>query len=157
MTVNYEDMIEQIAQSVFATMLNIDLVRIELTALPERDLLLAAVHIVGEWTGSVVLALSQPVATSAAAAMLQVSADEVTENDRTDVAAELVNMVGGNLKSLLPGPSFLSLPTTVSGREFGVQVRDAESLYDVALASEYGPLQVRLFAKHAAAAIASAT
>ena len=42
-------------------------------------------------------------------------AADVTEVDQQDVASELVNMIGGNLKSLLPGPSFLSLPTIVSG------------------------------------------
>lgn len=150
MVAAYDDVIEQIAQSVFATMLEIELVRVEPTALPETDLLLAAVHIVGQWTGSVVLAMSQPVARNAAAKMLQMPEAEVVETDMKDVASELTNMIGGNLKSLLPSPSFLSLPTIVSGRDFGVQVRDAEQLDDVALACEYGPLQISLFAKHAA-------
>ena len=147
MVESYDEVIEQIAQSVFATMLEIELVRIDGQQLPEHEQLLSAVHIVGQWTGSVVLAMSQPVARAAAAAMLQMSAADVTPTDMTDTASELTNMIGGNLKSLLPGPSFLSLPTIVSGRDFGVQVRDAESIEDVTLVCEAGPIQVTLFAK----------
>jgi chemotaxis protein CheX len=146
----YDEVIEQIAQSVFATMLEIELVRTDSAALPETDLLLAAVHIAGEWTGSVVLALSEPVARHAASRMLQMPIDDVVDADLKDTASELANMIGGNLKSLLPGPSFLSLPTIVSGRDFGLQVRDAELLDDVVLACEAGPIGVRLFAKIAA-------
>ena len=147
MVATYDEVIEQIAQSVFATMLEIELARTDSAVLPESDLLLAAVHIAGEWTGSVVLALSQPVARHAASMMLQMPLGDVVENDMKDVASELTNMIGGNLKSLLPGPSFLSLPTIVSGRDFGLQVRDAELLDDVVLACESGPIGVRLFAK----------
>lgn len=152
MVATYDEVIEQIAQSVFATMLEIELVRVDSAALPESDLLMAAVHIAGQWTGSVVLALSEPVARRAASAMLQMPLDEVADADMKDVATELANMIGGNLKTLLPGPSFLSLPTIVSGRDFGMQVRNAETLDDVVLACEAGPIGIRLFSKVAAAA-----
>jgi chemotaxis protein CheX len=147
MVESYDEVIEQIAQSVFATMLEIDLSRIDGQVMPEHEQLLSAVHIVGQWTGSVVLAMSQPVARSAAAAMLQMPEADVTPTDLNDVASELTNMIGGNLKSLLPAPSFLSLPTIVSGRDFGVQVRDAVNIDDVTLACAAGPIQVTLFAK----------
>ena len=88
-------------------MLNIDLFRVDEPAPPDHDLLLATVHIAGEWTGSVVLALSQPVAIESAAAMLHIDCRGRHATDQHDVASELVNMIGGNLKSLLPGPSLL--------------------------------------------------
>lgn len=144
MSAGYDDVIEQIVQSVFATMLNLDVVRAE-PASSLRESPLAAVQIAGQWMGSVMLGLSPDVATAAAAAMLQIPADRVTDDDRQDVAAELVNMIGGNLKSLLPAPSFLSLPTIVSGREFGLHVHDAELLDEVALATPRGKLRVRLY------------
>ena len=86
------------------------------------------------------------------AAMLAMDASEVTLTDQHDVASELVNMVGGNLKSTLPGPSYLSLPTVVRGREFGLQVHDAELLDDMVLAAEAGVLRVRLYARATASA-----
>lgn len=141
----YDNVIEQIAQSVFVTMLNLELVRSGEPAPTDQESLLATVHIAGQWTGSVVLALSPTIACESAAAMLQMSAADVTDADREEVASELANMVGGNLKSLLPGPSFLSLPTIVSGREFAMQVRDAALLDDVSLVCDAGALRVRLY------------
>jgi chemotaxis protein CheX len=140
-----ENVIEQIAQSVFATMLNLDLVREDDPSSSDQESLLATVHIAGEWTGSVVLSLSSTIACEAAANMLQISSADVSDADRKEVASELANMVGGNLKSLLPGPSFLSLPTIVSGREFAMQVRDASLLDDVSLVCDAGALRVRLY------------
>jgi chemotaxis protein CheX len=144
METTYDNIIEQIAQSVFATMLNLDLVRTE-PSLEEQESLLAAVHIAGEWTGTVVLALDSTIAREAAANMLRMVPGEVTEADRQEVASELANMIGGNLKSLLPGPSFLSLPTIVSGREFALHVREAALVDDVSLAGDAGAMRVRLY------------
>ena len=145
MVATYESAIEQIAQSVFSTMLNVELIRVEQPAPSDHDLLLATVHIVGAWTGSIVLALSPEAAVEAAATMLQVDAAEVAAADREDVAAELVNMIGGNLKGVLPGPSFLSLPTIVSGNDFGMKVRDSELLDDLMLSGGNGVLRLRLY------------
>lgn len=147
MVATYDQVIEEIANSVFATMLSLELARIDLTAPPDHDMLLATVHIAGEWTGSVVLALSPEMARVSASAMLAMPEAEVASSDEQEVASEIANMIGGNLKSLLPGPSFLSLPTIVSGREFGLQVHDAELVDDIMLANHAGLLRLRLYAK----------
>jgi len=138
-------MISQIVQTIFATMLKMEMVEAGDAAPSDNDSLLAAVQIAGEWTGSVILSLPPEVARAASAAMLQMPLDEVTDEDRRDIAAELANMVGGNLKSVLPGPSFLSLPTIVSGREFGMHVHDAQLLDDVVLTAEPGSIRVRIY------------
>jgi chemotaxis protein CheX len=147
MIATYNQAIEEIAQSVFATMLELELVGSDAPSPEDTGMLLATVHLAGAWTGSVVLALSYDLSAKAAAAMLQLPEDEVSEGDRRDVASELVNMIGGNLKSMLPGPSFLSLPTVVSGHDFGQQVLKAELVDDVLLAFEGMLLRVRLYAK----------
>ena len=140
-----DDVIEQIAQSVFATMLNIDVMRNPAPDESVDEFLLAAIHISGAWTGSVVIGMSAEVADLSAAEMLRIPLTEVADVDRRETAAELVNMIGGNLKSLLPAPSFLSLPTIVCGSDFGVQIRDAELLDRVPLVCQAGPLNVRLY------------
>ncbi len=147
MTMTYENLVEQVTDAVFSTMLNLGLTRSDQPPPADHDILIATVHIAGQWTGSVVLALSPQAARLSAAAMLHLPLDEITTIDQHDVASELVNMVGGNLKSLLPGPSFLSLPTVIAGQDFGVQVRDAELVDDVTLACEAGLLRVRVYAK----------
>jgi chemotaxis protein CheX len=147
MNATYESTIEQIAQSIFATMLNMELVRLDEPASDDSGTLLATIHIAGGWTGNVVLALSPGLARASAAAMFRLPAQEVTDADQHEVAAELANMLGGNLKSVLPGPSFLSLPTIITGRDLVVQVNNAERIEDVQLLSEAGPLRVRLYAQ----------
>jgi chemotaxis protein CheX len=149
METTYDSVIEQIVQSIFSTMLNINLVRVEEPAPSDHESLLAAVQIAGQWTGSAVLALSFEVASESAAAMLKLPLKEVTEADRKDVAAEIVNMIGGNLKSVLPGPSFLSLPTIIAGHDLDLQVHHAELIDDVVLRTESGSLRIRLYAKGA--------
>jgi chemotaxis protein CheX len=147
METTYDSVIEQIVQSIFSTMLNKDLVRVDEPTLVDRESLLATVQISGQWMGSVVLALSSDAAHTAAATMLQISDHDVTDVDKQDVAAELVNMVGGNLKSLLPGPSFLSLPTIVSGSDFGLRMHHAQLIDDVVLSGDVGVLRIRLYEK----------
>lgn len=143
----YESAIEQIAQSVFTTMLSIDLIRLERAVPPAATELLATVSIAGAWTGKVVLTLSHELARQATAIMLQVPPEDVSDADARDVAAELVNMVGGNLKSILPGPSYLTLPTIISGCDIGLHMHAAELVEDVALACDSGTVRVALYSK----------
>ena len=148
MQTSYENVIEEITQSIFLTMLNIELIRDDVPPPADHELLLTSIQIAGEWTGSVVLGLSPELAVEAASAMLEIPVQEVAQSDLGDVAAELVNMVGGNLKSLLPGPSYLSLPTIIAGSDFGMQVHQAIKLEDVSLRSAAGTLRVRLYTKN---------
>lgn len=77
----------------------------------------ATVTIADGWNGSVSVELSHDVAVSLTRTMLCLpEADTVEDGDLADAVGELVNMVGGNIKSLLPGPSRLSLPAVAAGR-----------------------------------------
>jgi hypothetical protein len=76
----------------------------------------ASVSVTGAWRGQVLLELEEETAVAVARAMLAVDeADEVGEEDVTDAVGELVNMIGGNVKSLMSSPSTLSLPMVVAG------------------------------------------
>jgi chemotaxis protein CheX len=141
--------IHEVAQCVFETMLGMQLVVTDDAGACSTDDLLATIQISGAFMGSVMLGLSNDAAKSAAATMLSIDTAEVTRPDERDVAAELVNMIGGNIKSLLPGPSLLSLPGVMEGRQAGFEVHGAELLESVVLLSETGPLSVRLYASRA--------
>lgn len=147
METSYENVIEEVVQSIYSTMLNIDLVHGVLPAAAEQEPLLAAVQIAGQWTGSIVLAMSPELARESTAAMLEMSPQKVNNDDLRDVAAELINMIGGNLKSLLPGPSYLSLPSIIAGSDFGLQFHHALMIEDVSMLSAVGSLRVRLYTK----------
>lgn len=73
----------------------------------------ALIRIAGDWNGAVTLEMSSETATSAARLMLE--ADDVDPDEVADAVGELVNIIGGNLKSLLPTRSRLSLPQVTRG------------------------------------------
>ena len=144
MTSDLSPDIEQIVQSVFAIMLNLDVARDD-APYEEHDCLLTSVQIAGEWMGCVVLELSPAAARAAASAMLQLPDESLTAADCEETAAELANVIGGNVKCLLPGPSLLSMPTVLNGNENGLRVHRAELIDELCFTSEAGRLRVRLF------------
>jgi len=75
----------------------------------------AQIHISGEWNGTVCLHCSRAAAGHATMSMFGMSEEEVTWADVVDAVGELVNVVGGNIKGLVEGPSVLSLPTVSEG------------------------------------------
>jgi len=74
----------------------------------------STVTISGEWNGAVSLEFGTGTAEAVSARMLGLA--DAGETDVADAIGELVNMVGGNVKSLMPGPSTLSLPVVSAGR-----------------------------------------
>lgn len=73
----------------------------------------SSVSITGSWSGHVVYASSILAAKRAAAAFLAMESDEVSQEDLSDVLGELANIVGGNVKAMLPPGCLLSLPQVV--------------------------------------------
>lgn len=82
---------------------------------PDRQVT-AAISITGAWDGHVVLKYSKRLAGKIAATLLSLPADEVTPADLVDSAGELANVIGGNVKGLLPQPTAMSLPRVTIGR-----------------------------------------
>ncbi len=81
---------------------------------PAGDML-ASVDIVGGWNGTVGLSCSHQAARAATSAIFGIPDAEITEADISDAVGELANVVSGNIKSLVPGPSTLSLPVLHTG------------------------------------------
>lgn len=67
-----------------------------------------AVDVHGVWSGTIWLEIEPSLAVQLAAAMLDDHA--AAPDDIRDAMCELANVIGGNLKGLLPGPSTLSVP-----------------------------------------------
>ena len=85
----------------------------------------SSVSITGAWTGHLVFASSAVGARRAAAAFLSVAPAEVTPADVTDVLGELANIVGGNVKAMLPAGCSLSLPRVVLRPAAAISYPDA--------------------------------
>jgi chemotaxis protein CheX len=86
----------------------------------------SSVSISGTWTGHVVYASSAAAARKAAAAFLAMDVGEVSQEDVSDVLGELANIIGGNVKAMLPPGCVLSLPQVVLAPDSVTKYPNAE-------------------------------
>lgn len=84
--------------------------------MPDTAEVTASIGVAGAWNGLAVLRCGVPAAGQIAGAMLDVDPAGASADDCIDALGELVNILAGNVKSLLPKPSHLSLPQVVMGQ-----------------------------------------
>lgn len=70
----------------------------------------ATIQISGEWQGIIALKIERHLARQLAVKMFSMEEGQVADEEINDAVSEMVNIIGGNLKSLLPQPNQLSLP-----------------------------------------------
>lgn len=106
-----EETVQSIAQEAWSALVGDDEFLVPLPGGLPDDALSSWVEIVGPWTGTVVLTTGRTTAEELARCLLAEHAPPVLdEEDVTDGMGELANVVGGNIKAVLPGPSVLGLP-----------------------------------------------
>jgi hypothetical protein len=106
-----EATIRSIAEDAWIALVGEDEILLPIPGELPDDALSSWVDVVGPWTGSVVLTTGRQTAAELTRALLGDSAPEPLEpEDVTDAFGEIANVVGGNVKAALPGPSALSLP-----------------------------------------------
>ena len=106
-----EPTVQSIAEDAWIALVGEDELLVPLPADLPADVLSSWVDVVGPWTGTVVLTTGRETAAALCRALLADSAPEVLEHeDIADAFGEIANVVGGNVKAALPGPSALSLP-----------------------------------------------
>lgn len=113
-TVVEHDQVFLIAQEVFASMVDGDpgLLQPWDGSQPEfEEPIVAWVDLTGDWSGRAELCTATSTAHDLARALLAMDPDEVvTDMDLVDAFGEVANVVGGNVKSLLPTQGKLGLP-----------------------------------------------
>ncbi len=120
MTLLNTDEVVQLTQEIWAALVAPQgTPQLELDDLPGHEVL-ATTDITGEWNGTVCVACSRAAARRVTSVMFEIPASDLSETDIADAVGELVNVVGGNIKSLLPGPTVLSLPTVVDSSELSL-------------------------------------
>ncbi len=103
--------VQSIAEDVWTALVGEDELLVPLPGELPDDVLSSWVDIGGPWTGTVVLTTGRQTAADLCRALLADSAADVLEHeDIADAFGEIANVVGGNVKAALPGPSALSLP-----------------------------------------------
>ncbi|HVC25808.1 MAG TPA: chemotaxis protein CheX [Acidimicrobiales bacterium] len=110
--------------------------------LPAIEDVRSRVDIDGAWTGCVEVSCSMAVARKIASVMFAAEPSEIAEADVRDAVGELVNVVGGNIKSILPAPTSLSVPILDDGGEWRFA---AELESEVLLAWAGEPIVVRVW------------
>lgn len=106
-----EGTILSIAGEAWIALVGEDEVLVPLSGRLPVDIVSSWVDVVGPWTGSVVLTTGRSTAEELSRALLRETAPDVLDDeDVADAFGEIANVVGGNVKASLPGPSALSLP-----------------------------------------------
>ena len=100
-----------IAEDAWTALIGEDEVLVPVSGEPPADVLSGWVQLTGPWTGVVVVTTGRSTAEELATCMLKEHAPPVLDDeDVADALGEMANVVGGNVKAALPGPSVLSLP-----------------------------------------------
>jgi len=102
------------------------------------------VQITGAWEGAVTVHCSEELAKLLTAAMFMVDPEDTTPEEVSDALGELANMVGGNVKALLPEPCRISLPAVADGMDYRLSVPGARPVSAVTWTCNDEPLMVRL-------------
>jgi chemotaxis protein CheX len=141
----------QIVEGIWSSMLDMEIHPLPAAsaASPAPSLLATCVQITGAWNGLVALHCSLHLARRIAAAMFTIDVESVTPEEMRDSLGELINMIGGGVKSLLPENSMLSVPTVVEGVRFTLFVHSASPVQQFAFACQEEPVWVTLREKDA--------
>lgn len=130
------EQITQVAGTIWESVLGLPIESCDDQAAAAGRTTAACVYITGAWDGAVLLDCPVDVARRAAAIMFGMDAAAVTIAELQEAVAELVNMVGGNLKALLPEKCFLSLPAAVEGGDFSSRIPGSRVAGRIAFRSE---------------------
>ncbi len=113
-----EEQIQQVTTEIWGSMLDLHPAPADGDKGRAKEAMIgASVQITGGWEGAVRLDSSLALARVAAARFVGTEPDQVSIDQVRDAMGELANMSAGMLKNLLPGPSYLSLPSVADGSE----------------------------------------
>ena len=99
-----------VTQNVWSTLLSLDVSPVALERGNLPTLTTGVIEIHGAFTGAVTLEMPYRLAQIATSMVLKRATNSVTQEDVDDVLGEMTNILGGNIKAMLPEPSRLSLP-----------------------------------------------
>lgn len=116
------DDIQMVTENVFASLTDFSVVVVPADSVDRdgRRYVTAAVSVTGEWEGTIACACSDELARAVTGAFFAVDPDAADPSEIIDAVGEVANMIGGNIKALMPAPSQLSLPTVTTGIDYVV-------------------------------------
>lgn len=137
-----------IVKNIWDSILGLEIEPIEDALLnTNQHMLTGYIFIFGAWDGALSLDCSKKFADQASSIMFDIPASQLKMEDIQDTMGELANMLGGNIKSLLPQPCKLSLPSVVDGFDYRVNIPGSQCISTVSFKSQREPLRISLFKK----------
>lgn len=115
------EVLVELAQAVWASFVDDEVPLVDVGPwVPEPDgtpVVVGRVAIQGPAAGVLAVLLPAPAAAEAAARMFDIDPAAVVPEDVHDATGEIANMVGGNVKAMLPGEHRLGLPSVTTGAD----------------------------------------
>lgn len=141
---SYHREVERIVGDVLLTMTSYETHPCDEPYAPARDRISCAVFFAGSWKGGVIIECPIAMAVEFTARLMRIPAPASFNDDVCDALGELVNMIGGNLKSVLPPGSSLSIPTVVEGSHYSLRICGQNRNERMAFLGLDGPFWVTL-------------
>jgi len=140
----YTSDIAQIVTDVFRTMLGleVEMTQAEWQAAPDR--VTSVIHFAGDWRGAVLLECSAQQACMFTAKLMPIGQPSSMNDDVRDTLGEIGNMIGGNLKSVVPRGVGLSMPSVVEGSNYSMRICGGNLVNRLAFGGEAGNFWVTL-------------
>ncbi len=138
-----QSLVLEVVQNIWQSLLN-DEIHLDEPHETTDPYLTGFIQITGTWNGAVVCIATHQLVQRVAQILFGLPADSLTKDLLQDALAELTNMVGGNLKALLPGPSYLCLPVVIEGKDYSVSVRATHPLLEVPFSYQGDPFVVTI-------------
>ena len=134
----------KIIQDTWTSTLGFQVERPAAAEIPAASVFTVCVIITGSWDGEVRLHCPLPLARLIAAAIFQVDTDKAGGDEIFDALSELIHIVGGNLKALLPKPVALSLLCLLDSADWAQTTPEWQTVCRLTLMSEGHPFVVTL-------------
>jgi CheY-specific phosphatase CheX len=122
----YQEHVPQIAADVFGSMLAMSVWPVEAVSRPIADALTATVRFEGAWSGVLDLECSPLLAMDLALRLLPYLQENPEQEFVLDALGEVANVMGGNLKAVLPRGVEVSMPTVSAGPVNRMKVSDQD-------------------------------
>jgi len=143
-TSTYEAMTAQIVHDVFETMLRYEIHESSDDYNARTNVVTSAIFLAGAWKGAVIVECSEDQARLFTGRLMGIPKPAHMDDDTRDAMGEVVNMIGGNLKSVLPPGVSLSIPSVLEGPDYAYRICGSHQNVRFAFRGEAGPLWVTL-------------
>ncbi len=140
----YQEMTAQIVHDVFETMLLYPIHESSDAYDARSTLVTSAISLTGSWNGAVILECSEQQARFFTGRLMGIPQPAHMNDDTRDAMGELANVIGGNVKSVLPNGVFLSLPSVLEGPDCAYKMCGSNENVRLSFRGEGGPLWVTL-------------